>query len=410
MRPEADEHERADEQADAPERGFDRDRCAGIGRSPRALVPHLPLRIPLPARRSRGSRLSARSGDRGFPWTPSRMPAEIRRGDSSEIRRRSRRACRRARRSHGRVPRWARARARRRRRPRRSPARRLRRPRRSRSPPPGRGRPGLLHRGVAARRAAPARVGPRASARCSSRPAQYDALPATFWRRRLAAPVYVASDAVLRRVVGFDLHRGAVAAADRWPLPAVDDVLRGRAPRRGARTGERPREPRRAVPQRGRARCRRGAARPGVLRSAVPPLRARVDRARAAHPVDADRVGRRGAPAPGSRPSRSRPAPDATPIDAGRLARPRRAAVRRGGPGPLRRVAARRPTSASASRCSPAPTRSTSRPRPRSRSTPPRRDRRRVESSRGSVDRDPAVRRPRCGASARSRRAAPGRG
>ena len=40
-------------------------------------------------------------------------------------------------------------------------------------------------------------------------------------------PVYVASDEVLRRVVGFHLHRGAVAAADRWPLPDLGTVLRG---------------------------------------------------------------------------------------------------------------------------------------------------------------------------------------
>jgi tRNA G18 (ribose-2'-O)-methylase SpoU len=41
----------------------------------------------------------------------------------------------------------------------------------------------------------------------------------------LAAPVYVASREVLATTVGFDLHRGAVAAADRRPLPAVADVL-----------------------------------------------------------------------------------------------------------------------------------------------------------------------------------------
>lgn len=41
----------------------------------------------------------------------------------------------------------------------------------------------------------------------------------------LAAPVYVAPPALLRRVVGFDLHRGAVAAADRFPLPDPDDLL-----------------------------------------------------------------------------------------------------------------------------------------------------------------------------------------
>jgi tRNA G18 (ribose-2'-O)-methylase SpoU len=40
-------------------------------------------------------------------------------------------------------------------------------------------------------------------------------------------PVYVAPEPVLRRVVGFDLHRGAVASADRWELPSVDRVLVG---------------------------------------------------------------------------------------------------------------------------------------------------------------------------------------
>lgn len=38
-------------------------------------------------------------------------------------------------------------------------------------------------------------------------------------------PVYVAADTVLRQIVGFDLHRGAVAAGERWPLPAVDSLL-----------------------------------------------------------------------------------------------------------------------------------------------------------------------------------------
>jgi tRNA G18 (ribose-2'-O)-methylase SpoU len=42
----------------------------------------------------------------------------------------------------------------------------------------------------------------------------------------LPVPVYVAPPATLRRVVGFDLHRGAVASADRWSLPTVADVLR----------------------------------------------------------------------------------------------------------------------------------------------------------------------------------------
>jgi tRNA G18 (ribose-2'-O)-methylase SpoU len=43
----------------------------------------------------------------------------------------------------------------------------------------------------------------------------------------LGVPVYVAEPAVLRRVVGFDLHRGAVAAVDRWPLPPLAAVLAG---------------------------------------------------------------------------------------------------------------------------------------------------------------------------------------
>jgi tRNA G18 (ribose-2'-O)-methylase SpoU len=41
----------------------------------------------------------------------------------------------------------------------------------------------------------------------------------------LAAPVYVAEGDVLRGVAGFDVHRGALAAADRWPLPEPAAVL-----------------------------------------------------------------------------------------------------------------------------------------------------------------------------------------
>lgn len=41
------------------------------------------------------------------------------------------------------------------------------------------------------------------------------------------APVYVAGPDVLRRVVGFDLHRGAVAAADRFPLPSPQELVAG---------------------------------------------------------------------------------------------------------------------------------------------------------------------------------------
>ncbi len=50
-------------------------------------------------------------------------------------------------------------------------------------------------------------------------PVQHDALVSAL--ATIDAPVYVAEPAVLRRVVGFDLHRGAVASVDRWPLPSV---------------------------------------------------------------------------------------------------------------------------------------------------------------------------------------------
>jgi tRNA G18 (ribose-2'-O)-methylase SpoU len=43
----------------------------------------------------------------------------------------------------------------------------------------------------------------------------------------LTAPVYVATRDVLAATVGFDLHRGAIAAADRRPLPALDHVVAG---------------------------------------------------------------------------------------------------------------------------------------------------------------------------------------
>ena len=56
-------------------------------------------------------------------------------------------------------------------------------------------------------------------------PAQYDALAGSL--AGLDAPVYVAGPDVLRQVVGFDLHRGAVASGDRWPLPAVASLLAG---------------------------------------------------------------------------------------------------------------------------------------------------------------------------------------
>lgn len=44
---------------------------------------------------------------------------------------------------------------------------------------------------------------------------------------RLPAPVYVASRQVMAAVAGFDIHRGAVAAADRLPLPTAAQVTAG---------------------------------------------------------------------------------------------------------------------------------------------------------------------------------------
>jgi tRNA G18 (ribose-2'-O)-methylase SpoU len=42
----------------------------------------------------------------------------------------------------------------------------------------------------------------------------------------LPQPVYVAATDVLKATVGFDIHRGAVASADRRPLPALETLLR----------------------------------------------------------------------------------------------------------------------------------------------------------------------------------------
>jgi tRNA G18 (ribose-2'-O)-methylase SpoU len=41
------------------------------------------------------------------------------------------------------------------------------------------------------------------------------------------APVYVVEPTVMQKTVGFDLHRGAVAAVDRFPLPSMDAGLEG---------------------------------------------------------------------------------------------------------------------------------------------------------------------------------------
>ena len=87
----------------------------------------------------------------------------------------------------------------------------------------------------------------------------------------LDAPVYVAPKAVLAATVGFDLHRGAVAAADRRPLPSLaESPPARRRPARRPRGAQRPREPRRRRPLGAGVRRRRARARPGVHRPVLP--------------------------------------------------------------------------------------------------------------------------------------------
>jgi tRNA G18 (ribose-2'-O)-methylase SpoU len=56
-------------------------------------------------------------------------------------------------------------------------------------------------------------------------PAQHAVLAGVL--EHVEAPVYIAEDAVLRQVVGFDLHRGAVASGERWALPPASSLLDG---------------------------------------------------------------------------------------------------------------------------------------------------------------------------------------
>ena len=53
--------------------------------------------------------------------------------------------------------------------------------------------------------------------------ARFDALAAEV--AHLDVPIYVAPRAVLSGIAGFDVHRGALAAAGRLPPPAVDDLV-----------------------------------------------------------------------------------------------------------------------------------------------------------------------------------------
>ena len=56
-------------------------------------------------------------------------------------------------------------------------------------------------------------------------PVRFDALGAEL--AGLDAPVLVADQVTLRAVAGFPVHRGVLAAADRWPLPDPSAVLAG---------------------------------------------------------------------------------------------------------------------------------------------------------------------------------------
>ena len=41
----------------------------------------------------------------------------------------------------------------------------------------------------------------------------------------LDVPVYVVDAQLLQDIVGFDLHRGAIAAGDRKPMPSLDEIV-----------------------------------------------------------------------------------------------------------------------------------------------------------------------------------------
>jgi hypothetical protein len=86
----------------------------------------------------------------------------------------------------------------------------------------------------------------------------------------IAAPVYVAPRAVLAATVGFDLHRGAVAAADRRPLPALGDVVAGATTLAVLEGLNDPENLGRRRPLGAGVRDRRARARPDVHRPVLP--------------------------------------------------------------------------------------------------------------------------------------------
>ena len=53
-----------------------------------------------------------------------------------------------------------------------------------------------------------------------------EALGEVLTKLDVNTPVYVADRTLLKRVLGFDLHRGCIAAARRGPMPTLDDLIR----------------------------------------------------------------------------------------------------------------------------------------------------------------------------------------
>ncbi len=172
-----------------------------------------------------------------------------------------------------------------------------------------------------------------------------------------AVPVFVAPDAVLRRVVGFDLHRGAVASADRWPMPSLGAVLDGA---RRIAVLERVNDHENLgvlFRERGRARDRCGAARraraPTRCTGAACGSRSGTCcRCRGLASIRSTTCG-----TAGLHDLRADPDPRRRSDRRDRLARSGRAAVRRRGTGALRCLVGRRRTSGCRSRCAPAPIR-----------------------------------------------------
>ena len=187
-------------------------------------------------------------------------------------------------------------------------------------------------------------------------------------------PVYVGARPVLAEVTGYDVHRGALAAMDRRPLPSVAEVLAGCAAGRRARGRQRPHERRRHLPVGCRAGHGRRARHASLRGPALSALGQGVDGRGLLGAVDPPAVlaGRHRAAARG-RAGRAGSHPRCVG-GADRRAGPggagaRRPRPRRGRTGPRSRARSPRSARAYASRCPPGSTPSTSAPPPRLRST-----------------------------------------